>query len=218
MAGGGGMRSVQRRTAILRVVALGCALHASSGQAMSACGGEYSTAVFQPVPVPTIVRLDLRDSSSVSTALANAFTTGMSAAGLKIGSPTTVKLTVTYNVLGQGGAPSAASSAPIPIGTTDTSWGAQWGNSQTWLDGGWTTSLPDLPRYDIFNPQPQLQPQGQSALLVVRVVANNTETGALIWIASVQCRAQGSDNRLLAFQLGRLVGGSFGKRVSRGPM
>jgi hypothetical protein len=212
------MRSFQSRTAILGVVALGCVLHVASGHAMSACSGEYSTAVFQPMPVPTTVRLDLQDSSSVSMALANAFTAGMSAAGLKVGSPAAVKLTVTYNVLGQGGAPSGASSAPIAIGTTDTGWGAQWGNSQTWLDGGWTTSLPDLPRYDIFNPQPQLQPQGQSALLVVRVVANNAATGALTWIASVQCRAQGSDNRLLASQLGRLVGGSFGKRVSRGPM
>jgi hypothetical protein len=212
------MRSVQRSTAILTLVALGCALHASSGHAISACSGEYSTAVFQPMPVPTIVRLDLQDSSSVSMALANAFTAGMSAAGLKVGTPITVKLTVTYNVLGQGSAPSAVSSAPIAIGTTDTGWGAQWGNSQTWLDGGWTTSLPDLPRYDIFNPQPQVQSQGQPSLLVVRVVANNAETGALTWIATVQCRAQGSNNRLLAFQLGRLVGGSFGKRVSRGPM
>jgi hypothetical protein len=189
-----------------------------AARATNPCSGEYSTAVFKPLPVPTVVRLDLQDSSSVSMALANAFTAGMSAAGLQAGSPSTVKLTVTYNVLGQGGAPSAASSTPIAIGSTDTGWGTQWGNSQTWLDGGWSTSLPDLPRYDMFYPQPQAQPQVQSALLVVRVVANSTETGVLIWIASVQCRAQGSDNRLLAFQLGRLVGGSFGKRVSRGPM
>jgi hypothetical protein len=183
-------------------------------RAMSACSGEYSTAVFQPLPVPTVVYLNLHESSDPNTVLASAFTNGMRDAGVETNGPATVSLRVTYQVLGQGPTGNPAAAAPIAIGNTDTGWGAQWGDSQTWLDGGWNTSLPDLPRYDVFHPQQQAQP----AVLVIRVEADNAQTGAIDWIGMVQCTVRGSNNQVLAYQLGRLIGGSFGKRVSRGPM
>ena len=40
----------------------------------------------------------------------------------------------------------------------------------------------------------------------------------LDWIATVQCTMQGTDNVLLAYQLGHLLGGAVGKRVDRAPV
>jgi hypothetical protein len=182
--------------------------------AMSSCTGEYSTAVFHPLPVPTVVTLNLRNRADPSAARARAFLNGIRDAGVQVSGEPTVSLTVTYQILGEGSASSPAANAPMAIGPGASGWGSQWGNSQNWLTGGWQGALPDLPRQGLLQPRPQAQP----ALLVLRVEADNIQTKATNWIGMVQCTMQTSDDKALAYDIGRLVGGSLGKRVSRGPM
>jgi hypothetical protein len=66
----------------------------------------------------------------------------------------------------------------------------------------------------LFTPQ---QP-AQSALLILRVEANDPSTGTTDWIGSIQCTLLGNDNQTLAFQLGYRIGGTLGKRVDNGPL
>src|SRR5262245_35181682 len=74
-----------------------------SGHAMPSCTGKYSATLLAPLAQPTIVALDLADSSDVSASLGRAFTSGMQESGVTVSGPATVSLRLTYQVLGQGG-------------------------------------------------------------------------------------------------------------------
>jgi hypothetical protein len=202
------------RAALTAVLALLAARTAV--QAMPSCSGEISAALLQPLPAPTVIALDLRDSTPVNVSLSNAFTNGMREAGAPVGTAPTVKLILTYQVLGQGGGSggSGPGSNPGLADSSRTGWSSWAGNSQTWLQGGLSAALPDLPRYDMFSPQQAVQ----SALLVVRAEAHDARTNAIDWIGSVQCTMQSVDNQTLAYQLGYVIGGNMGKRVSRAPI
>ena len=55
-------------------------------------------------------------------------------------------------------------------------------------------------------------------LLFLRIDATvDTET-RISWVASVQCQMIGSDEGLLAQELGRVVGGVLGQRIERRPL
>jgi hypothetical protein len=82
------------------------------------------------------------------------------------------------------------------------------------LQGGQTAALPDIPNFDAFSPKQPVQ----SALLVVQFEARNVGAAAPDWVASLQCTMQGTDNKTLAYQLGRLIGGAIGKQRSNAPV
>ncbi|HLB99233.1 MAG TPA: hypothetical protein VJK90_16285 [Acetobacteraceae bacterium] len=82
------------------------------------------------------------------------------------------------------------------------------------MNGVYTAQLPDMPRYDLFTPQQA----AQSALLILRVEANDPSTDTTDWIGSIQCTLLGNDNQTLAFQLEYRIGGTLGKRVDNGPL
>jgi hypothetical protein len=192
-------------------VVLGLAAATGPARGLESCNGRYSAAALQPLPVPKVVKLDLRDSSPVNVNLAKAFTTGMQQAGLQVDGPPTVKLSLTFSILGQGGS-SGAGVVPPGGAVADGTYAS--GTNAPWLNGGFTAQLPDMPRYDLFAPE---QP-AQSALLMLRVEANDPSTGDTDWIGSIQCTLLGNDNETLAFQLGYRIGGTLGKRVDNGPL
>jgi hypothetical protein len=202
---------IGRNGAVVAGAVLGMAAPTGPARALESCTGQYSAAALQPLPVPTVVRLDLRDSSPVNVNLAKAFTTGMQQAGLHVDGPPTVKLSLTFNIIGQGSSSGPGAAPPGPAGADGT---YASGTNAPWLNGGFTAQLPDMPRYDLFTPQ---QP-AQSALLMMRVEANDPSTGTTDWIGSIQCTMVGDDNQVLAYQLGYRIGGTLGKRVDNGPL
>jgi hypothetical protein len=202
---------IGRDGAVVAGAVLGLAVATRPARALESCNGQYSAAALQPLPVPTVVKLDLRDSSPVNINLAKAFTTGMQQAGLHVDGPPTVKLSLMFSIIGQGG---STGPGAVPPGGASADGNYASGTNAPWLNGGYTAQLPDLPRYDLFTPQ---QP-AQSALLILRVEANDPSTGTTDWIGSIQCTLLGNDNQTLAFQLGYRIGGTLGKRVDNGPL
>lgn len=188
---------------------IGSAALIGQAQAMDSCSGQYNATLIQPLPVPTVVRLDLHDSSPTNVKLASAFTNGLQQAGVNVQGQPTVKLVLTFSILGQG-----EGSGPGKRYLDKNATGWSNGSNAPWLQGGMTFSMPDMPRYDMFSPQ---QP-AQSGLLALRVEARDAISNATDWVAVVQCTLQGSDNQLLAYQLGYRIGELFGKRVSQGPL
>jgi hypothetical protein len=198
------------------VIALGVAFTAlgpGQASAMDTCTGKYSAALLHPVAEPAVVALDLHDSSDVNAALGQAFTNGMREAGRVVSGTPTVKLSLTYQILGQGGG-DAGGGGLNQGGGAQTGWSNWSGGGAAALQGGQSLALPDFPRNDAFSPQQAVQ----SALLVLRVEARNTRDNALDWVASLQCTMLGGDDQKLAYQLGFLIGGAFGKRRDDSPV
>jgi hypothetical protein len=68
-----------------------------------------------------------------------------------------------------------------------------------------------MPNYDAFAPGQS----AQSGLLIFRAEARDPTGATIYWIGSAQCTLRGGDNQQLAYQLGHLIGGSIGHRLSR---
>jgi hypothetical protein len=195
---------------------LGWIAVAGPARAMDTCNGEFSASPLRALPKPAVVGVDLTASTDTNTALADAFTRGMSNAGAQVpGSQTeTVKLRLTWQVLGQGGSnPGSGNNALVPMQPGPQGTGAAiWsGNSQTFLSGGIDRSLPDMPNYSVFAPGQS----AQSGLLIFRAEARDVSGDTIYWIGSVQCTMTGGDNQMLAYQLGQLIGGALGQRRDR---
>jgi hypothetical protein len=205
------MRSFWRDAGVMVCATVGAAATVGPALALDSCSGQYSAAALHPLPVPTVVKLNLRDSSPVNVGLAKAFTTGMQQAGLQVDGPPTVQLSITFNIVGQGG---SSGPGPAQPGAMGPNGGFGAGGNAPWLQGGWTAQLPDMPRYDMFTPQ---QP-AQSGLLMMRVEANDPASGSTDWVGSIQCTLLGNDNQTLAFQLGYRIGGTLGKAVDQTPL
>lgn len=188
------------------------AIGGNPASALESCIGKYSAALLHPVTVPAVVALDLHDSSDVNAALGKAFINGMHEAGQLVSGAPTVRLSLSYDVIGQGGG--AGGGGPNQGGGAATGWSNWSGGGAAALQGGQTLALPDFPRYGAFSPQQAVQ----SALLVLRVEARNTRDNSLDWVASVQCTMQGGDDQALAYQLGYLMGGAIGKRRDNAPV
>lgn len=183
-------------------------------QAMESCSGMYSATLLHPLAEPTVVALDLWDSSDISTQLGKAFTSGMREAGTTVAGTPTVKLRLSYQIIGQGGGGNSAGGGLNQGGGPQTGWTSWSGGNAAALQGGQTAALPDIPNFDAFSPKQPVQ----SALLIVRFEARNVGTDAPDWVASLQCTLQGTDNKTLAYQLGRLIGGAIGKQRSNAPV
>jgi len=194
----------------LRAAALAAAFAACSApgaHAMTACQGELSSTLLQPLPKPVLIHMDMQTSTPTSNTLAQAFANGMQNAGAQVvpgQQAGTINLRLTWNVLAQGGSG----------GGSGQGGGAWPSSSESFLAGGIQRANPDIPSYDVFAPATPVQ----SGLLIFRAQALDPSSGATLWIGSLQCTLQGADNQTLAYQLGQAIGGAFGKRQSRVPM
>jgi len=183
-------------------------------RAMDSCSGMYSATLLHPLAEPTIVALDLADSSDVSKHLGEAFVNGMQEAGTTVTGTPTVKLRLSYQIIGQCGSGNGGDDGLNQGGGAQTGWTSWSGGNAAALQGGQTAALPDIPNFDAFAPKQPVQ----SALLVVRFEVRNVGADAPDWVASLQCTMQGTDNKTLAYQLGRLIGGAIGKQRSNAPV
>lgn len=200
------------------VIALALAgVLAAPAAAMDACTGQYSAAALSPLPTPTVISLDLSGSTITAPGLARAFTQGMQDAGQQVGTPSNAVLTLSWNVLGQGGGGGngGGNGTGSPFaGDNATDWSNWSGSNAAWLQGGETAALPGIPSYTMLSPKPAVQ----SALLVMRAQVRPTGAGVAAWIATLQCTMQPVDNSKLAYELGRLLGSAIGREVNQSPM
>jgi hypothetical protein len=196
---------------VLALASVFALMGVTQAHALESCSGKYSSALLHPLAEPPVVTIDLADSSDVNTRLAGAFTSGLREAGVAVGGQPTIRLRLSYQVVGQGGGNAAG---PGTGSNADTGWSSWSGGDAASLQGGQTLALPDLPNYDAFSPQQPVQ----SALLMFRVEARNVGAEVPSWVAWMQCTMQGTDNQTLAYQLGYLMGGAFGKRRDNVPM
>ena len=191
-------------------LAMGAAMPA---RAMDNCAGSFSATLLRPLATPTVVGLDLSDSSDVTARLAQAFTGGMQEAGVTVSGAPDVLLRVSYQVVGQGGS-TLGGQVQNPASDPNTGWSNWSGGQSAALEGGISLALPDIPNSDMFNPQQT----AQSGLLMLRVEARNNGIGAPVWIGVLQCTVRNSDSVALARQLGYVLGGALGKEIGSAPM
>jgi hypothetical protein len=185
-------------------------VHTMPAAAMESCTGQYSAAALSPLPTPVLVSLDLSGSTITSPDLAQAFTRGMQDAGQPMQGPSNAILTLSWSVTGQGGAGNGGAFT----GSNTAGWSNWSGSNTPWMQGGETAALPGIPSYTMFSPKPAVQ----SALLFLRAELRPTGARVAAWIATVQCTIQPVDNKQLAYQLGRLIGGAIGKEVNNSGM
>ena len=133
------------------------AVGVGQARAMDSCAGKYSAALLSPLTDPTVVALDLRASFDINAPLAQAFTNGMREAGLAVSGTPTVKLTLSYQVIGQGGGSGTGDGGLNQGGGGQTGWTSWTGGAAGALQGGQTLALPDIPSYDAFSPQQPVQ-------------------------------------------------------------
>jgi len=193
------------------------AVLAAPAAAMDTCNGQYSAAALSPLPTPTVISLDLSGSTITPPPLAQAFTQGIQDAGQRVGTPSNAILTLSWNVIGQGGGSGTGGGNGIGspyTGDNATNWSNWSGSNAAWLQGGETAALPGIPSYTMFSPKPAVQ----SALLVLRAQVRPTGAGVAAWIATLQCTIQTGDNSKLAYELGRLLGSSIGREVNQSQM
>ena len=126
---------------------------AGPASAMDSCSGMYSATLLHPLTEPTIVALDLADSSDVSKNLGEAFTNGMQEAGTTVTGTPTVKLRLSYQILGQGGSGNGSGGGLNQGGGAQTGWTSWSGGDAAALQGGQTAALPDIPNFDAFSPK-----------------------------------------------------------------
>ncbi len=188
----------------------------AGGDPRRPCDGElhsqYSAALLQPIPQPVVVALDLRDSTPVNTSLGQAFTNGMRESGVRVSGTPTARISLSWQIVGQGGA--VPPGAGLGRGGGINAGSNRSGGPGAGLQGGMSAALPDFPDARIFG-------SGQSAqagLLMLRAVVKNAASNTVDWVATVQCTVRGTDSTLLATQLGQLLGAALGKRVSQGTM
>jgi hypothetical protein len=203
------------------IAATGCLALAcgalSPASALDSCSGQYSAALLHPLPLPTVTALDIHDNSPTNVALGQSFMIGLRAAGQATEGAPSAKISVNYQIMGQGNGGPGYSGGGLGQGGgagSQSDWSG-WSNGSTdSMRGGQTMALPEFPRYDAFKPRQA----AQSALLILRVEVHDAQTNALDWVASMQCTMQGTDDQQLAYQLGYLIGGVMGKRIDRQAM
>ena len=105
---------------------------AGSVNAMDSCVGHYSAALLSALPVPTVVAVDVPDSTPTNPNLVQAFTRGMTEAGQNTSSPPTAKLALTYQVTGQGGG--GGNDGSDQPGGTAGGWSQQLAGAARWRD------------------------------------------------------------------------------------
>ena len=168
--------------------------------ATPSCQGTYAATLLQPLPERMVVDLYIRDRSRRNLMLADRFLRGAREAGIAVGPDANVLLHVSTSRLGE------------------TSAGAARGAEGTYSElgglagGGMRPELPPMPATGTraSRPAPTAQP-----LLVLRMDATVGTDTRSAWIASAQCRMTGSDEGDVAQELGRVIGGTLGKKVER---
>ncbi len=188
------------------------ALHTAPAAATEGCVGQFSAALIRPLPARLAVALDVRDTTPMNVALAEAFKQGLAETGHPVPAVPNAALTVSYRVVGQD----RAGADPVVRGPAgaDRSWTDPTSSNAVWLRGGQTAALPGMPQTGLRERFSRAQP----ATLFLRAEVRAVGSEQVSWVGVVQCTLQSNDDRALAHQMGRLIGGTIGKRIDRSPI
>lgn len=166
--------------------------------AMPSCEGTYAATSLQPLPAQALVGLDVHDASPENQHLAAQFLSGVRSAGVAVGSAPNVLLHVSVSGLG---------------GTTNRSTGPSELSypGMSALQGGLNISPPAMPDTRLT------APRGATTrpTLIIRIDATEGQATRISWVASIQCQRTAADDTQLAYELGRVIGGSLGQRIER---
>ena len=183
----------------LTVAAIGWA---GAAAAMPGCEGTFSATLLHPLPVPSVVALDVHDPSPANQRLAGRFLDGLRDAKVTVGEPSNVQLHFTTSQLG-------GTTGQSGFGQEERSYSEMSG-----LEGGVPVQMAPMPTTRMTAPRPAPTPP----LLILRVDATTADSPKIAWVASLQCRRTDSDDGAFAQQLGRVIGGALGQRIDRRPL
>lgn len=172
---------------------------AERAMATQSCPGSYATAVMQALPAKVVANLDIHDRSARNLELSERFLAGLRDAGVQVGAQPNVLLHVDVSQIGKEAA--------------DPQWhGAVSSYSGlAGLQGGPQVNLPALPSAKFASPRSQ----GTPPLLFIRIDATVGDATRISWVATIQCQMLDENEKHLAEDLGRVVGGALGKRIER---
>ena len=195
--------TLPRGCCILTAVCLLSLAWAREAHPMQTCRGSLSATLLQPLPTSIVAGLDIHDRSARNLKLADRFMIGVHEAGVAVGPQPNLLLHVDMSVLGKSG---SSSGRMVERNYPDLSG----------LRVGSQVALAPIPSTGLSTTARRAPPT--PPLLFLRIDATvDTET-RISWVISVQCQMTGTDEGLLAQQLGRVVGGALGQRIERRPL
>jgi hypothetical protein len=174
-----------------------------AAHSIDTCRGSLTATLLQSLPTSIVAGLDIHDRSARNLKLADRFMTGVRDAGVTIGPQPNLLLHVDMSVLGSGG---PSSSRMVERNYQDLSG----------LRSGSQVALAPIPSSGLSTTTRRAAPT--PPLLYLRIDATAGTETRISWVASVQCQMIGTDEGLLAQQLGRVVGGALGQRIERRPL
>jgi hypothetical protein len=170
---------------------------------MQTCRGSLSATLLQPLPTSIVAGLDIHDRSARNLKLADRFMIGVRDAGIAVGPQPNLQLHVDMSVLGKSGSP--------PSRMVERNYPELSG-----LRAGSQAALAPMPSVGLSTATRRAPPT--TPMLFLRIDATVDTESRISWVASVQCQMTGTDEGLLAQQLGRIVGGALGQRIERRPL
>ena len=181
-------------------LALGALVLALPGtaSALPNCEGTYAATPIQPLPAALSVGLDIHDASPENQSLARQFLAGVGSVGVAVGPQPNVLLHVTASILGGG---TSRSSTPTE----------QYYPGLSAFQGGINPAPPVIPRTGTVTGRGS----SGASLLIIRIDATEAQSTRVSWVASIQCQRTGGDDGQLAYELGRVIGGTLGQRIER---
>ena len=83
------------------------------------------------------------------------------------------------------------------------------GHSFSWMGGGVQPRSPDETRIG------RSRQDAPPVTVRLRAELRPSPAAPVAWVATLQCARQGDDDRQLAYDIGRLIGGAIGQRVDQ---
>lgn len=184
---------MQKRLALAILLAVGMAA-ASPAWALNSCTGTWSATPLRPAPDPLVVHLAVADDSPRNLDLAAQFNAGLRRSGVAIDGAPTAQLQLRVTMSG-------GLSEDDPV--------APAGHSFSWMGGGVQPQYPDETRIG------RSRQDAPPVTVRLRAELRPSPAAPVAWVATLQCARQGDDDRQLAYDIGRLIGGAIGQRVDQ---
>jgi hypothetical protein len=182
-----------RMAAAIGLAGLACV--AATPAAAQRCAGTYAATAIHPLPQPIVARLDIRDNSPENMRLGASFMQGVRDAGTRADGAANAVISINYSVIdlnaGLGGVE-----------------GPSYEGFGGFSDGP-DPSLPGSSRLRLR------QPSHPHAPVTLSLRAEVTQPGStqVAWVLSLQCQMTEQEPVSLAYDVGRMVGGTIGQTV-----
>lgn len=173
----------------------GLAFVAATPAAAQRCAGTYAATAIHPLPQPIVARLDIRDKSPENLRLGESFMQGVRDGGTRVDGAVNAVISINYSVIdlnaGMGGIE----------GPSYEGFGG--------FSGGPDPSLPGSSRMRLRQPAHPHAP----VTLSLRAEVSQPGGARVDWVLSLQCQMTEQEPVSLAYEVGRMIGGTIGQTV-----